>query len=40
VKAHAGKVEHEIHDLINAPLSERARTSDHRPVSVVVTVKE
>jgi hypothetical protein len=40
VKAHAGKVEHEIHDLINARLSERSRTSDHRPVSVVVTVKE
>jgi hypothetical protein len=38
VKAHAGKVEHEIHDLTNAALPERAHTSDHKPVSVQVTV--
>lgn len=32
----AGLVEHEIHELINAPLPKYAHTSDHRPVSVVV----
>jgi len=32
----AGKVEHEVHDLINAPLPKNARTSDHKPVSVSV----
>lgn len=40
VKPHAGKVEHEIHDLINASLTGNAKTSDHRPVSVVVNVTE
>jgi hypothetical protein len=37
IEAHAGKVEHEIHDLINATLPQSARTSDHKPVSVVAT---
>ena len=36
IDAHAGKVEHEIHDLINAPLSSKAKTSDHKPVSIEV----
>jgi hypothetical protein len=36
IEAHAGKVEHEIHDLINATLPSSAHTSDHKPVSVVV----
>lgn len=40
IDAHAGKVEHEIHDLINAPLKKSAQTSDHKPVSVIVTTKE
>lgn len=40
VDAHAGMVEHEIHDLINAPLSEREQTSDHKPVSLTVIVKD
>jgi len=40
IDAHAGKVEHEIHDLINAPLKGNAQTSDHKPVSVLVTTKE
>jgi hypothetical protein len=40
VKAHAGKVEHEIHDLTNAALPERAHTSDHKPVSVQVTARD
>lgn len=37
IDAHAGSVEHEIHDLINAALPAAARTSDHKPVSVTVT---
>jgi hypothetical protein len=32
VDAHAGKVEHEVHDLINATLPGSAKTSDHKPV--------
>jgi hypothetical protein len=40
VAAHAGKVEHEIHDLINATLPESAQTSDHKPVSVKVTTND
>lgn len=40
VDSGAGKVEHEIHDLINAPLSAKAKTSDHKPVSVEIVVKE
>jgi hypothetical protein len=37
VKPHAGRVEHEIHQLVNASLSSSAKTSDHRPISVQVT---
>lgn len=37
VKEHAGKVEHEIHNSINSSLPEGIQTSDHRPVSLVVT---
>jgi hypothetical protein len=33
-----GKVEHEIHELVNAALPQSAQTSDHRPVTVVVDV--
>ncbi|NSW53807.1 MAG: endonuclease/exonuclease/phosphatase family protein [Anaerolineae bacterium] len=39
VNAHAGLVEHEIHDLINAPLSSKAKTSDHKPVSLLVAAQ-
>ena len=39
VESHAGMVEHEIHDLINAPLNSKEKTSDHKPVSVVATIK-
>lgn len=39
VHAHAGKVEHEVHDLINATLPGAAKTSDHKPVSVLVEVQ-
>ena len=39
IDAHSGKVEHEIHDLINSTLPKSAKTSDHKPISVVVTVK-
>lgn len=37
VNPHSGKVEHEIHDRINAVLSAKAKTSDHAPVSLVVS---
>ena len=37
IESHAGKVEHEVHDLINVTLRKGARTSDHKPVSVEVT---
>ncbi len=37
IKAKSGLVEHEIHDLINAQNPKYAHTSDHRPVSVVVS---
>ena len=40
IHGHAGKVEHEIHQLINASLSSSRQTSDHTPVSVTVTVQE
>ena len=40
IDAHAGKVEHEIHDLINATLPKSAKTSDHKPVSVIVTTDD
>lgn len=40
IEARAGKVEHEIHDLINSTLPASAKTSDHKPVSVVVTTDE
>jgi hypothetical protein len=32
----AGKVEHELHELVNASLPNASKTSDHRPVSVQV----
>lgn len=37
VKPHAGKVEHEVHELANAGLPKDSQTSDHRPVSLLVT---
>jgi endonuclease/exonuclease/phosphatase family metal-dependent hydrolase len=40
VQPRAGFVEHEIHDLINAGLTSRQETSDHRPVSVNITVED
>lgn len=40
IDSHAGKIEHEVHDLINASLSEREQTSDHKPVSLTVTIKD
>lgn len=33
VNAHAGLVEHEIHERIDAEATSRTKTSDHRPVS-------
>jgi hypothetical protein len=40
INEHAGLVEHEIHELVNAGKPSYARTSDHRPVSVVVTTAD
>ncbi len=40
IDSQAGMVEHEIHDLINAPLNKKEKTSDHKPVSVKVVTKE
>lgn len=40
IDPNAGMVEHEIHGLINAPLKKSEQTSDHKPVSVLVTVRE
>lgn len=37
VKGGAGKVEHDIHERVNSLLPKSIATSDHRPVSVVVT---
>ncbi len=37
VEAHAGAVEHESFDRGNAGASVKERTSDHRPISVVLT---
>lgn len=40
IDARAGLVEHEIHDLVNASLPLSLKTSDHKPVSVVVTTHD
>jgi hypothetical protein len=37
VAPHAGLVEHEVHDLINATLTSKQKTSDHKPVSVALS---
>lgn len=39
IESNAGYVEHEIHDLINASNPKYARTSDHKPVSVLINKK-
>jgi len=39
IESKSGYVEHEIHDLINANNPKYARTSDHKPVSVMITKK-
>lgn len=40
VQPRSGVVEHEIHDRINATLPEKAKTSDHAPVSLLVSNHE
>ncbi len=40
IESHAGKVEHEIHDLVNATLRRDAVTSDHKPISVMVATDD
>ena len=37
IESKSGYVEHEIHDLINASNPKYANTSDHKPVSVIIT---
>lgn len=39
VEPHSGYVEHEIHDLINARLTNKQKTSDHKPISLKVTIE-
>lgn len=39
VNPHAGLVEHEIHERVNAQATKRIQTSDHRPVSCYFDVK-
>ncbi|MCZ4279643.1 endonuclease/exonuclease/phosphatase family protein [Kiloniella laminariae] len=39
IRSGAGRVEHEIHEEINAPLPQYAHSSDHRPVSVTLSEK-
>lgn len=40
VEPHAGLIEHEIHDEVNAVLTNAQKTSDHKPVSVLLSVKD
>lgn len=40
VEPHAGMIEHEIHDEVNAAFTSTQKTSDHKPVSVVLSVKD
>ncbi|WP_137131931.1 endonuclease/exonuclease/phosphatase family protein [Rhizobium sp. FY34] len=40
IKPQSGFIEHEVHDRINAVLSDKAKTSDHAPVSLVVSNHE
>lgn len=40
IEPNAGMVEHEIHALVNAGLPSGAQTSDHKPISLVVTTKQ
>ena len=39
IESKSGFVEHEVHDLINASNPKYAHTSDHKPVSVVISKK-
>ena len=38
VNSKAGWVEHEIHDLINASLTTKQKTSDHKPISLEIDI--
>lgn len=38
VKAHAGYIEHTVHEKINSVLTKNRRTSDHRPISVEISL--
>ena len=40
IESKSGYIEHEIHDLINASNPKYANTSDHKPVSVVISKKQ
>ena len=40
VRPGAGLVEHQIHDRVNAPLTAKQKTSDHKPVSCRITVTD
>lgn len=40
VRPHAGYVEHEVHDLVNANVPSKQETSDHRPMSLDVATQD
>ncbi len=40
VEPKAGFIEHEIHDEINSRLNSTQKTSDHKPISVLLSVRE
>ncbi|MBN1184986.1 MAG: hypothetical protein JXB49_22060 [Bacteroidales bacterium] len=40
VEPKSGFIEHEVHDEINASLTSTQKTSDHKPISVVLSVRD
>lgn len=40
IEPNAGLIEHEIHDEVNASLTSTQKTSDHKPVSILLSVKD
>jgi len=39
VEPNSGYIEHEIHDLVNSLLNSRQKTSDHKPVSIELSIR-
>jgi len=40
IEEKSGLIEHEIHDLVNAGLNSKQKTSDHRPMSLYVKIND